>query len=277
MCRWVGYLGGPIRPYELLFEPERSLIEQSRAHTPDLPLPNGDGTGLGWYAYRRTPALFRSAAPAWSDENLREIALEVETQVFLAHVRASTGTPVQQTNCHPFRYDRWMMVHNGYVADLHLIRRELLVAVDEHYFENILGTTDSELLFHLALTFGLRDDPLGALERMAGFVESVGRSKGIEMPLQMTVGVTDGEEMYAVRYATSGDVNTLYVSEDVETIRLLYPEAERFDHLEHGARVVVSEPLGDLPGVWREVEPGTALHVTHQGLKVSDFRPQPPA
>ena len=36
---------------------------------------------------------------------------------------------------------------------------------------SIEGSTDSELLFHLALTFGLEDDAVDALERMAGFVE----------------------------------------------------------------------------------------------------------
>ena len=46
MCRWVAYLGGPIAPRELLYDPERSLIEQSRRHAPNMEIPNGDGTGL---------------------------------------------------------------------------------------------------------------------------------------------------------------------------------------------------------------------------------------
>ena len=46
MCRWLGYLGGPIEPRELLYDPERSLIEQSRRHAPDMVVPNGDGFHL---------------------------------------------------------------------------------------------------------------------------------------------------------------------------------------------------------------------------------------
>jgi predicted glutamine amidotransferase len=67
-------------------------------------------------------------------------------------VRAGTGTPVQQTNCHPFRYRNWLFVHNGYVAGYDRLRRDLLMAVRPELFRNIAGSTDSELLFHLALT-----------------------------------------------------------------------------------------------------------------------------
>jgi len=275
MCRWLGYIGSPIRPSALLYEPERSLIEQSRSHAPGMAVPNGDGTGFGWYGRRPVPALFRSADPAWGEANLHELATEVESGLFLAHVRAATDTPVQETNCHPFRYGRWLFVHNGYVNAFPRVRRDMLIAVHPAFFENIAGSTDSELLFHLALTFGLEDDPLGALERMAGFVEALARAKEIDDPLQMTLGLTDGSTLYAARYASGPVVNTLFVSEDVQSVRLLYPEDERFAHASDDARVVVSEPLVALPGLWREVPPGSALVV---GATTSErpFIPQPP-
>ena len=275
MCRWLGYLGSPIEPRELLYDPERSLIEQSRRHAPDMPVPNGDGTGLGWYGHREVPALFRSAAPAWGDETLRELAMEISTPLFLAHVRAGTGTPVQQTNCHPFRYRNWLFVHNGYINEFPQLRRELLLAVRPDLFGNILGSTDSELMFHLALTFGLLDDPIGALEDMAGFIESTAAKTGIADPVQMTIGMTDGKQLYAVRYATGPVVNTLFVSQDVESVRLLYPESERFAHLSDNARVVVSEPLAALPGLWREVPASTAL-IVGDTLQERPFVPRVP-
>jgi predicted glutamine amidotransferase len=276
MCRWLGYVGGPIVPRELLYDPERSLIEQSRSHAPGMAVPNGDGTGLGWYGRRDVPALFRSAGPAWADESLRELASEISSPLFLAHVRAGTGTPVQETNCHPFRYGKWLFVHNGFIADFASVRRELLFAVRPDLFMNIQGSTDSELMFHLALTFGLEDDPIGGLERMAGFVEATCGAAGIAEPLQMTIGLTDGEALHAVRYASGPVVNTLFVSEDVESVRALYPERERFAHFSDEARVVVSEPLLDLPGVWREIRPGTAITV-QKTLEERTFRPRSPA
>ena len=96
---------------------------------------------------------------------------------------------MQQTNCHPFRYRNWLFVHNGYVADYEVLRRELLLAVRPDLFTNIEGSTDSELLFHLALTFGLAEDPIAGLALMAGFVETAAAAAGVTDPaLQMTVG-----------------------------------------------------------------------------------------
>jgi predicted glutamine amidotransferase len=276
VCRWVAYLGSPIAPKELLHDPERSLIEQSRRHAPNMALPNGDGTGLGWYDRRDEPALFRSIVPAWGDENLLELAAEIRSPLFLAHVRAGTGTPVQQTNCHPFRYRNWLFVHNGYVADYEVLRRELLLAVRPDLFTNIEGSTDSELLFHLALTFGLAEDPIAGLALMAGFVETAAAAAGVTDPaLQMTVGVSDGTRLYAARYASGTEVNTLFVSEDVGSLRMLYPENERFSHFSDGARAVVSEPLIDLPGMWREIPAGTAL-VIGDDIQERSFQPISP-
>jgi glutamine amidotransferase len=273
MCRWVAYLGGPIAPRELLYDPERSLIEQSRRNAPNMEIPNGDGTGLGWYEHRAEPALFRSITPAWGDENLLELATEIRTRLFLAHVRAGTGTSVQQTNCQPFRYRNWLFVHNGHVGAYKQLRRDLLLAVHPDLFGNIAGSTDSELLFHLALTFGLMDDPIAGIARMAGFVEAVAAAAGVTEPaLQMTVGVSDGARVYAARYASGPEVNTLFVSEHPESVRMLYPDSERLTHFGDDARVVVSEPLTDLPGVWREVPAGTAL-IIGEDIEERPFQP----
>lgn len=276
MCRWVGYLGSPIAPRELLHDPQRSLIEQSRRHAPNMEIPNGDGTGLGWYEHRAEPALFRSITPAWGDENLLELATEIRTPLFLAHVRAGTGTPVQQTNCHPFRYRNWLFVHNGHVAAYTRLRRDLLMAVRPDLFGNIAGSTDSELLFHLALTFGLTDDPIAGIARMAGFVEASAAAAGVGEPaLQMTVGVSDGVRLYAVRYASGPEVNTLFVSEDLQSVRMLYPDNEPLVHFGSDARVVVSEPLTHLPGLWREVPAGTAL-IVGKNIEEQTFQPISP-
>jgi hypothetical protein len=51
------------------------------------------------------------------------------------------------------------------------------------------------------------------------------------------------------------------VSEHPESVRMLYPDDERLEHFGDDARVVVSEPLTHLPGMWREVPAGTALTI----------------
>ena len=173
MCRWLAYSGSPILLEELLYKPAHSLIDQSMHARMGATTTNGDGFGVGWYTSGDTPGVFREVGPAWSDRNLRELAGHVASPLFLAHIRASTGTAVQQTNCHPFRHGRWLWVHNGMIREFAKVKRELVLAVDPSLYPAIEGSADSEVMFFLALTFGLEHDPPTAVERMAGFIEAV--------------------------------------------------------------------------------------------------------
>ena len=161
MCRWNAYVGQPLLMGELLYRTEHGLIDESLHSRMGAETTNGDGFGVGWYGVDGStgPARYRSVNPAWNDSNMRELADHIETPLFLAHIRAAIGSPVQQTNCHPFRNGRWLFVHNGMIAGIPVLRRDLLMAVDPSLFNDITGSTDSELVFHLALTFGLEDDP----------------------------------------------------------------------------------------------------------------------
>ena len=274
MCRWLAYSGSPILLEALLYRPEHSLIDQSRHARMGVETTNGDGFGVGWYESEiEAPAVFRSIEPAWNDRNVREVASHVRSPLFLAHIRASTGTAVQQTNCHPFRYGKWLWVHNGLVRDFHLVKRDLSLAVDESLYPYIEGSADSETLFYLALTFGLEDDPPAAVERMVGFVEDVGRRRGIEHPIQMTIGTSDGKSVWAFRYSSERDSRTLFYSTDVRTVRSLHPELEVLQVVSDETRIVVSEPLGDLTGAWNAV-PESSYGVVQDGEdELRPFRP----
>ena len=139
MCRWMAWLGQPVLIEELLFNSPHGIVDQALHARMGAEPTNGDGFGLGWYGTEPTPAVYRSVAPAWSDANLRELAGHVESGLFLTHVRAAIGSPVQETNCHPFRHGRWLFVHNGYIADFHVIRRDLMLAIDPALFAEVHG------------------------------------------------------------------------------------------------------------------------------------------
>ena len=275
MCRWNAYVGQPLLMGELLFRTQHGLIDESLHSRMGAETTNGDGFGVGWYgaADPSVPARYRSVNPAWNDINLRELADHVVSPLFLAHIRAAIGSPVQQTNCHPFRHGRWLFVHNGMINGFRDLRRELLLAVDPSLFQGITGSTDSELLFHLALTLGLEDDPLGAMEAAVGLVERKANERGIPQPVQMTVGISDGQRLWAARYSTQHDSRTLFVSQDIDALRRLHPENERLQRLSEGDRVVVSEPLVDLPGAWIEVPESTALRVEGGAVEQVPFSP----
>ena len=206
MCRWLAYSGSPVLLEDLLFKPANSLVVQSMHSRLGVEAVNGDGFGVGWYGAGETPGVYHSTAPAWSDRNLRELSAHASAGRVFAHIRATTGTAVQQTNCHPFRHGRWLWMHNGVVNDFLLSKRDLALAVDPSLFPAIEGSTDSELFFYLALTFGLEQDPPGAVARAVGLIEEAGRRHGVQHPIQMTVATTDGETTWAFRYSSEGTV-----------------------------------------------------------------------
>jgi len=276
MCRWLAYYGKPIRMDKVLYGPQHSLIEQSLHSRLGAETTNGDGFGIGWYSPSGEPGVFKSVEPAWNDRNLREIAGHVESNLFLAHIRASSGTPVQQTNCHPFRYGRWLWVHNGVVRDWLTVKRDLVLAVDPSLYPLIEGSADSEVLFFLALTLGLEDDPSAAVERMVGLVEDVGHRHGVEFPFQGSIAATDGERIWAFRYSSENASRTLYFSSTYDTLKALYPDDPRLADFDDETRLVVSEPLGELPGVWNAV-PESSCGIVQPGQdELNVFRPASP-
>ena len=261
---------------KVLYGPQHSLIEQSLSSRMGAEPTNGDGFGIGWYSASGEPGLFKSMEPAWNDRNLRELAGHVESHLFLAHVRATTGTPVQQTNCHPFRYGKWLWAHNGLISDWLTVKRDLVLAVDPALYPLIEGTTDSEVLFFLALTLGLEEDPSGAVERTIGLVEDVGHRHDVQYPFQGTIAATNGERLWAFRYSSEGKSRSLYFSTLYDTLKALYPDDPRLEDFDEETRIVVSEPLGDVPGVWNAV-PESSWGVVQPGQdELNSFRPSAP-
>src|SRR4051794_21452253 len=275
MCRWLAYSGKPVRMDKVLYGPQHSLIDQSLHSTMGAETTNGDGFGIGWYG-PEGPGVYKSMEPAWNDRNLHELSAHIQSHLFLAHIRATSGTPVQQTNCHPFRHGNWLFMHNGVVHEWAAVKRDLTLAVDPSLFPLIEGSADTETLFYLALTLGLEDDPPKAVSRMIGLVEEVGQSHGVRFPFQGTIATSDGERLWAFRYSSEGRSRTLYFSTAYETLRALYPDDERLGDFDEETRIVVSEPLGDLQGVWNEV-PESSWGLVQPGEdELHPFRPEAP-
>jgi glutamine amidotransferase len=234
---------------------------------------NGDGFGVGWYGTLKTPGIYRSTEPAWHDENMRELAAHARSRRVFAHIRASTGTPVQRSNCHPFRHGQWLFMHNGSIAEFRRLRRDLMLELDPELFPDVSGSTDSEVLFYLAVGFGLDKDPPAAVARAAGVVERIGHEHGVQFPLQMSVATTDGTTTWAFRYSTERRSRSLFHSTDVSTLREMYPDNPVLHDLSEDARLVVSEPLGTLRGAWQEVPESMCLIVQGARIEQQPFAP----
>ncbi|MDN7718700.1 class II glutamine amidotransferase [Burkholderia gladioli] len=277
MCRWLAYSGNPIPLETVLFRTRHSLIDQSLHSRLGATTTNGDGFGIGWYGRpEEIPFRYRSVHPAWNDRNLREVARAAHSPQFLAHIRAATDTPVQETNCHPFRHGRWLFVHNGLIRGYHKLRHDLMMRIDPALFPSIEGSTDSEIMFHLALTFGLEHEPLPAIERMAGAIEHIAARHAIDNPINMTVCATDGARIVAIRYSSEHHSRSLFHSTSFRHLHELYPNDPRITAVGEDAFLVLSEPLVELPGAWEEIPESTAILVHHGNVEQRPFSPRIP-
>ncbi len=241
MCRFLAYSGEPVFMSSLVSAPAHSLVHQSLHAEEAKTGTNGDGFGLGWYGERPEPGLYREIRPAWSDENLRSLCDQVRSRVFFAHVRASTGTASTRANCHPFVHGRYLFMHNGQIGGYGRIKRRLEAMIPDELYEARLGTTDSEAIFLAALAQGLAEDPLDAMARTLQAVRALMAEANVTEPLRFTAALTNGEDLYAFRWACDGRPPSLYVR-----------EAE-------GGLTIVSEPIDGRRDGWREVPKGCTV------------------
>jgi glutamine amidotransferase len=241
MCRFLAYRGAPVLLESLVAAPSHSLIHQSLHATEAKTETNGDGFGVGWYGERVEPGLYREVCPAWSDENLRSLCAQVRAGLFFAHVRAATGTATTRANCHPFAVGRWLFMHNGQIGGWSSVRRRVENLIPDELYHARLGTTDSEALLLAALARGLADDPAGAIAATLAHVHGLMGEAGVSEPLRFTAALTDGERLWAFRWASDHRPPTLYWREDDEGL------------------VVVSEPIDQNRVDWHAVPVGGML------------------
>jgi glutamine amidotransferase len=255
MCRWIAYRGEIIPLERYVIAPSHSLVVQSMKALESTGSTNGDGFGLGWYGEREEPGQYREVRPAWSDDNLRHLCRHIQSTLFFAHVRASTGTPTTRPNCHPFTHGKWMFMHNGQIGDWSLIRRHVEALIPDEFYKSRVGTTDSEAVFLAILGAGADADPVTATLRTLASLTELVRASGTSEPVRFTAALSDGHSLYAFRYANNDTANSLY-----------YREAG-------GNVVVVSEPLDMERAFWKPVPP--SHFIVARGGKAVALEPLP--
>ncbi len=258
MCRWAAWMGKPIFPSTMITDPAHSLVEQSREAVKCKTAINADGFGLAWYDKRPEPGLYRDVYPAWSDPNLQALAQQVQTPLFLAHVRASTGTATSRNNCHPFVQGRWSFMHNGQVGGFDRFRKDADMLIPSALYAHRRGATDSEALFLVACGLGLESAPKAALEAVVAQFETLAAQAQVTPLVRFTAAVTDGKTLYAVRYATDDLAPSLFY---------------RWDEDGQGW-ALVSEPYDVSKGNWREVPKGSFCTFDIEGCQIERFDPQ---
>ena len=257
MCRWAAYAGRPIFLDEIVSRPDHSLIAQSQSATECKTSTNGDGFGLAWYSARSTPGQFRDIYPAWSDPNLQSVCEQVQSGLFLAHVRASTGSAISRNNCHPFVQGRWSFMHNGQFGGFEGFRKKADMAVPDELYSSRKGATDSEVLFLLALAAGLDDDPTWAMEKAARQLFDMSVAQGVSPHMRLSAAFSDGQRLWAVRASSDHIAPSVYY---------------RWSDSRQGW-AVVSEPLEQSEEGWIELAPGHIACFDGAEVAIDPFQP----
>lgn len=215
MCRLAAYTGPSIPMQKIVSAPVHSLLQQSLAAREAALTVNGDGFGLCWYGDDKVPGQYRDIMPAWSDPNLANFCRMVSSDLFLAHIRASTHGETARANCHPFVFNNWSYMHNGQIPHIQRLRRELENELQDEHYHARCGTTDSELFFLLLLSMGFEQNPQSAWEKA---FERISRDRRYDdEAVKMTCVLSDGERLYTFRQSSDQQSPTLYLSKELET------------------------------------------------------------
>ncbi len=258
MCRWVAYAGPEIYLEDLIFHQEHSIVRQSLAANQSAWVTNGDGFGVAWYNERTTPGLFKDVLPAWNDSNLRSLAAHIKTKLFFAHVRATTGTAVSRTNCHPFIWRNWTFMHNGKIGNWHQCRKQVEELIDQNHYPQREGTTDSEALFLVALSKGLVNDPVKAIKETLADVSRIMDKNSADEPMRISCALTNGKDMWAFRYSSDDASPSMYYGS---------PHTRAVEQGHNPINTIASEPSDSEAAHWFKVNERQGVHWTVDEIK----------
>jgi glutamine amidotransferase len=252
MCRWLAYLGAKCSIEKLVYEGERSLCAQAMHSSKAKLGVHGDGGGLAWFGDLAEPGLYRNPGPAWGDPNLKELARQIKSGLFFAHVRASTGASNMHVNCHPFRSGPWLFMHNGQIGGYDKLRRRMESLLNDECYLAIEGGTDSEMLFQLMIHCGLKENPRAGIRNAIEAIEDIRISAGIKEAFRATFALATDDRVWAIRWSSDSYAPSLYRNCDEDNVLL------------------VSEPLDEDLSSWAEVPPNSLVELTkHPSGRIS--------
>jgi predicted glutamine amidotransferase len=235
MARLFGFIGNrsDIGPKVLKVE-----AQALRAH--------GKGMGWGFGFYQAGEVLLRRRPLDEHDTiDVASLTRDVRTDVLVGHVRRpSIGDPSAR-NTHPFRHREWLFAHTGTIAQFDNLRDRLITSIPDFLMRNVRGDTDSELLFHLFLSF-LHDagklsdtvrapDVIAALRSSIALVDHLCSEEGAQDAGPAGVLISNGEYIVGLTRGAGMAYRIVHGQDDIEA--LLPDDALRRARLPDLARV----------------------------------------
>lgn len=146
MARLVGFISNrPDLGARVIELESRSLLVRRRAGV--VP-----GWGVGFYQAGEI-LLKRRPIDDRPEINLLDMTKDVRADLLMAHVRVATVGTARTENTHPFRYRQWLFAHTGTIEAFPQLRSRMAESLPQFLQRDVRGDTDSEILFHLFLSF----------------------------------------------------------------------------------------------------------------------------
>lgn len=269
MCRLFGMSGAPetVRATFWLLEAPDSLSVQSRREP--------DGTGLGYFQHERAQVVKQPIA-AYRDEAFAREARTVASTTFVAHVRFASTGGLELRNTHPFVQDNRVFAHNGVIAALPELDREL-----GDYRRLVAGDTDSERFLAL-ITKSIdahHGDVAAGIAAAAAWIAQ-------RLPLYaLNLILATAGELWALRYPDTHQLWLLdrqaggpHGGRHLEMTSASGRVHVRAHDLAVAPAVVFASERMDENPAWRLLEPGELVHVdAERRLRSRIALDQPPA
>jgi glutamine amidotransferase len=282
MCRVLGYVGEPVALSDMLFETDSSLVRQT--HSPRMmnTFLNLAGFGMvAWdprSAHPEEPFSYRATTLPGFDRNLRDLAGKLAPSCVIAHVRGvtnDTSEVVTEANLHPFRFAgaHVALAHNGHLREFVRMRYALLPHIRPELVGQIQGTTDSEWIYALVLSY--LEDPYGlpdvreladATASALRLLRDIRRQFEIDTSSPVNLVLTTGEALVATRFSFDYGwypEHDALLETDLPYVSLWYTIGGEYLHGENGAAMtavevyrsllIASEPLTLDTSSWLEV------------------------
>jgi glutamine amidotransferase len=178
--------------------------ERDAVVPPETTSPSAWGIGF----YQGDEVLHKKRPMLEGPVDWEELTSDVRTDCAVLHLRQATVGDFRIQNTHPFRMRSWTFAHDGTVERFDALRDRLLESIPDFLRRNIRGTTDSEVYFHLLLSFlhdaGQLDNPdvdessmLSAVRSTVALIDRLGDE--VRAPTsRLNMMLTSGRRMYAL-------------------------------------------------------------------------------
>jgi glutamine amidotransferase len=149
-------------------------------------------------------------------------------------------------------------MHNCKIGNWHDCRKDVEDLIDHVHYPHREGTTDSEALFLVALSKGLINDPITAMQATLRDITKIMEQHKSNEPMRISCALTNGRNIWAFRYSSDDQSPSMYYGS---------PNTRANHQGQHAITTIASEPSDSDAAHWFKVEERSGVHWTESGIE----------